>query len=407
MNSVLTRLLKYTSRDGHSPVENFLTECLYCFLERLSAVDRTSLERFIVEVLCGSEVPLALRGRISGARSLTWTTQQAIFCDGERGYLDLCLTADSDIILVVENKIGAAFTAHQISSNPDGTNGDSKRAACDQLTFYENYLRSKTKAATCLVLLTHMREAPKGFLRARGREDPDGAVSRRVCRWAEVHRWLVQWRLSHPMQDSDSAFLTTMAQELSKFLEDHEMDISELNCNDLNVMKAFYAQDVPRKMRALLVSVRSSILALPALVTPYGGASTIFDTTNQIVWDWTYCFEEDLKWFVCWGIAGAGRYGPMSYDIEFDEPLQAFVVIGTDDREIPVPHERLESLERSGWRTHELPVSRNLRLVKSVPPSVLFELDENLNRAFEGWTSRTVEEALTILQTAHENVTMS
>lgn len=179
---------------------------------------------------------------------------------------------------------------------------------------------------------------------------------------------------------------------------------TSLSNDDLDVMKTFYAQDVPRKMRNLLLSVRNSILALPALVTPYGGAPTTFDTTNQIVWDWVYCFEEELKWFICWGIAGAGRYGPLSYDIKFDEPLQAFVVIGTDSREIPVPQSRLESLEDSGWKTHELSGSQKLRLVKSVAPSVLFESGRNLNRAFEKWTTRIAEEALAILQMAHEDI---
>jgi len=129
MTSLFTRLFKYTSRDGHSPLENFLTECLHCFLERLTAVDRKSLECFIAEVLCGSELPPALRARISCARSLTWTTQQPICCDGERGYLDICLRADNDITnfekhwtsRYVVTEITVRISANRTSSDVDGT----------------------------------------------------------------------------------------------------------------------------------------------------------------------------------------------------------------------------------------------------------------------------------------------
>lgn len=138
--------------------------------------------------------------------------------------------------------------------------------------------------------------------------------------------------------------------------------------------------------------------------TPYDGAQTTFDTTNQLTWDWIYCFEQELKWFICWGIAGAGRYGPISYDIKFDEPLQAFVVIATDNREIPMPKVRLQSLYTLGWKAYELPSSKKLRLVKAVAPDVLLETGSTFNLAFEDWATRTADEALKILHAAHEDI---
>ncbi len=406
MNSLFTRLFKYSPRDGHTPLENFLTESLCYFLNGMTALDRPSLERLICEVLCGSSVPAALLGRISDARSLSWTPQQPIRWAGGLGYLDICLTADNDIVLVVENKLGAGFTTHQIPGATEETDSSREEAGCDQLTFYEKYLQSKGRMAG-LVLLTHMREAPITFLMGQSGKNGNGVVFRHVCRWAEVHRWLTQWQFiptSTPAWDSEGAFLMKLARELAQFLEEQDMIVEDLSGDDLDVMKAFYAQDVPRKMRSLFLSLRKSILALPALVTPYGGAKATFDTTNEIAWDWIYCFEQELKWFICWGVAGAGRYGPIAYDIKFDEPLQAFVVIATDDREIPVSKVRLQSLDRLGWKAYELPSSTKLRLVKAVAPSVLLETGSTFNRAFENWATRTASEALEILHAAHEDI---
>jgi hypothetical protein len=406
VTSLFTRLFKYSPRDGHTPLENFLTESLCYFLNGMTALDRLSLERLICEVLCGPSVPAALLSTISGARSLSWTPQQTIRWAGSLGYLDICLTADNDIVLVVENKLGAGFTTHQIPGVIEEIDGSREEVGCDQLAFYEKYLQSKGKVAG-LVLLTHMREAPITFLTGQSGKKGQGVVFRHVCRWAEVHRWLTQWQFSPtstPALDSEGAFLMKLARELARFLEEQDMIVEDLSGDDLDVMKAFYAQDVPRKMCSLFLSLRKSILALPALITPYGGAPTTFDTANEIAWDWVYCFEQELEWFVCWGIAGAGRYGLISYDIRFDAPLQAFVVIGTDKREIPMSQERLQSLDSSGWKAYELPRSKKLRLVKSVAPSELLEAGRTFNLAFENWATRTASEALEILHAAHEDI---
>ncbi len=409
MSSLLTRLFKYTPRAGRKPLEDFLTECLCYFLERLTTLDKPSLERFISDVLCGPKVPSALRVKISSARSLTWRTQQPIRHAGKLGYLDISLSADDNLILVVENKVNAEFTTRQIPEASEESVGGHENEGWDQLDFYERYLRSKGVLAG-LILLTHMRQAPISFLEGQRSENEDGIVFRHVCRWAEVYEWLAQWQLSaasHLARDSEGAFLIRLAREISGFLEDRQMNVSKLSSDDLNLMKAFYAQDIPKKMSNLLLSVRNSILALRTLVTPYGAARTTFDTTNQIVWDWVYCFERELGWFICWGIAGAGRYGPISYDIEFEEPLQAFVVIGSDKREIAAPCELLQSFENSGWRIHELLGNQKLRLVKSVSPENLLQAGEGFNLAFENWATRTVDEGLAILHAAHKEIDKS
>jgi hypothetical protein len=279
VNSLFTRLFKYSPRDGHTPLENFLTESLCYFLDGMSALDRSSVEQLVREVICGSSVPAALLSRISTARSLSWTPQQRICWAGGLGYFDICLTADNDIILVIENKIDAGFTTHQIRAATEDIDGGREDGAYDQLGFYEKYLQSKGITAG-LVLLTHMREPPVTFLTGQSGENGPGVVFRHVCRWAEVHRWLTQWKFiptSAHAPDSDGAFLMKLARELAQFLEDQGMNVEDLSGNDLDVMKAFYAQDVPRKMRRLFLSLRKSILALPALVTPYGGAQTTFD----------------------------------------------------------------------------------------------------------------------------------
>jgi hypothetical protein len=403
--SLFTRLFKYAPRDGREQIENFLTECLGDFLERMTEWDRPSVERFIAEVLFQSKMPVILRDKISRSSILRWETQKLIRCASDHGYVDLCLIADGDMVLVVENKVNAGFTTHRVSEAAGEDGNGSEDEGCSQLAFYERYLRSKGKIAG-LVLLTHLTEAPSTFLANRTDQDKTEIVFRHVCRWAETHKWLTRWGLtatSHQTGDPEVSFLTMLAGELAHFLEDQQLSIAELKTDDLNLMQGFFSQKIPRKIRNLLQSVRTSVWAIPGLVTPHNPPRAFFDKDFQIAWDWVYCFEPELKWFISWGISSGDAFAK-SYLIEFETPLHAFVLIGSDHHEIPVSRAALHACESLGWKVYEPAGNKELRLVKTIDPDTLLGAGKTFNGSFEAWATQAVNEGVVTLQSAHEQI---
>ena len=397
MNSLYTRLFKYSPREGYLPLENFLTECIGDFLTRLTVLDRQASELFISEVLGGSTMPSNLLVAVTSGRELQWKTQQRINLAGDHGIVDVCLFADNTLVLVIENKIDAGFTTHRLSDD-DEESSESQDAGWTQLEFYERYLVANG-GTSGLVLLTQHTEAPKAF-------NESGNIFRRVCRWTDLYRWLGSSqfldRLSETGCGKKAYVLYTLAGELRQFLEDKQLVTKEWNNEDFNAMKTFFTPDFPSKLQDLFRSVRTPIGRVPELAAYQGWAkrSPTFEVGNGIVWDWLYCMAPKLRWFISWGIASKLPF-LKTYEIELDAPLQAVVLIGSDGQDIPCSKEALEDWRTKGWTVYERHGSRGLRLLKTVLPEELFAFDSGFGTSFETWVMQAVKEGASGLQRAY------
>lgn len=403
-----SRIFKYAPRSDQKAIENFLTECLCDLLERMTALGRKCLERFIFELLVGSHSPSGFQNRLSSAASLRWETQKSIHYAGGRGCLDLCLLADGQVILVIENKVAAGFTYHRVSDDLDEPHDDLDDYNCSQLKFYEGYLAENSPGAG-LVLLTHFTAAPQTFLVENDDNKHGGTarIFRRVCRWSDAYNWISQSQLlskkgcdSNPREN----LLGLLLSEFLQFLEGERMNLTETNNDDLELMQTFFVHNLPRKMRDLMASARNSVVALPAVANAgqYGKARAFQDKQNPLVWDWVYCFEQNLKWFISWGLSG--KDGLRAYKIEFDSPLTCFVLISTDGREIPASSAQLQSCKGIGWSVYEPSSGQKLRLVKTAEPVLLLEANAGFNRPFERWVTEAVEEGVALLGSARESI---
>jgi hypothetical protein len=349
--ALYSRLFKYGPRPGRTQLENFVTESLCDCLERMTALDRKSIERFVVEVLVCSRIPPAFGERLTNAKTLQWKTQHAFYFAGSRGCLDLCLLADREIILVIENKVAARFTAHLISRDADEVGNNEGREELSQLEYYGKWLSARHPGAA-LILLTHLTDAPSTFFSEESSEAvaPTASVFHRVCRWATVYEWLGRWRevtATHFGSKPQGVFLNLLTNEFLEFLEQNNMNATAIKNDDLDLLNAYFSQDVWKKVRDLMASARA--LVMPLLADAYGEPRSVPETEaweqTQILWDWAYCHEEELEWYVGWGLS-SGR-GLRHLDIEFATPLQAFVVVTNDGGpRIPVFAEDVQTLEK-------------------------------------------------------------
>jgi hypothetical protein len=402
--SLYSRLFKYSPRADRKPIENFLTEALYDLLERMTTLDRKCMEGFITEILVGSHAPESFHDTLTAARSLRWQTQKVIYCAGDRGYVDLCLMADERIMLVVENKIAAAFTCHPAPDDSVEPNDDLVNENWNQLGFYERYLAEESPGAG-LVLLTHFTEAPRTFLLKGAGEKDELAeeIFRRVCRWSDVYKWISLWQLSVAKDckvDPAINLLRMLAREFALFLEEQRMNITEMTNDDLELMRTVFSHNLPRKMRDFMRLTRNSVVLLPEVVKAeqYGRANALLDKEHQLVWDWVYCFDKGLKWFIGWGISA--RDGLSGYLIEFDSPVKCFVLLGSDRREIPLSNAQFEAYRDVGWTIHEPRPDQKLRLVKTIEPLQLVQNGADFNHSFEQWVTAVVKEGIALLDSA-------
>lgn len=78
--ALYSRLFKYAPRPGRTQLENFLTESFCDCLERMTALDRSDVETFILDLFGGgSQSPLNFRDRLASANDLRWVTQHPIY----------------------------------------------------------------------------------------------------------------------------------------------------------------------------------------------------------------------------------------------------------------------------------------------------------------------------------------
>jgi hypothetical protein len=392
------RLSKYAPTPGRTQVENFLTESLCDLLERMTVLDRRNVESFISDILVGSEPPSTasiFRDKLTSAGQLEWETQHRIELDAECGYLDLCLFADNRIVLVIENKIASGFTSHGIP----GEDGQAEVKFEDQLHFYDRWLSAKWPGAG-LVLLTQFTDAPSDFLDEKNRQiTATNPIFHRVCRWATVYERIGRWRESYADQfkdEPDGMFLSMLCAEFRQFLERMKMNPTEMKDDDLGLLTAYCSQDIWKKVRDLMASVRARVL--PLLPSSYSPSKRVPATEawqeTQIMWDWAYCYEKKLKWYIGWGLSGAN--GLRHLDIELPSPLQAFVLIGSDNRRTEPAITSKEVID--GWAT----TKRQLALIKVVAAQVLAGSSKGFNRALEEWVEVTVKEGVGMLEKARE-----
>jgi|ERR1022692_55036 hypothetical protein len=403
--ALYSRLFKYAPRPGRTQLENFLTESFCDCLERMTVLDRKGVEAFILDSLGGSRFPLDFRDRLASAKDLRWTTQHPIYLADNRGYLDLCLLADKRIVLAVENKIGSGFTSHLISEGTEDAGETTEELS--QLDCYDRWLATNSQGSV-LVLLTHLTDAPPDFL-AFDRADGDvheQPVFHSICRWAAVYDWIAKWR--EVCGDSlrgkpGGAFLDGLAGELLLFLEQKNMSIATIKDSDLELIDAYFSQDIWKKLHDLMASIRLRVV--PSLTTPRGSPRNVPQTDaweeTQILWDWAYCHERELGWYVGWGLSG--EHGLRHLDVELDTTLQAFVVVTNDDggTRIPFIAEDVQLSEKAGWSVCESKTRDQLSLVKSMPTRLLAGEPEGFSRAFEVWTAETVKEGASVLDRIH------
>ena len=401
--SLYEKLFKYAPSSNRTPLENFLTEALCDILERLRTVDSDAALDLLVQVFLGNRGSPAFRRTLEDASKFFWITQVRIKVGRQFGYLDLCLFVDGKPLVAIENKVAAGFTEHTLM-------GEGETKAISQMMLYDQWLCTKNPDGA-LVLLTHFTEGPEGF----AERSPTANIShlfrapvRNKCLWTTVYGWLAQWRnLVTEQDDIEIASLRKLVGEFLGFLEERKMAPISIRAGDLNVIGSWLEQDVWRKARQVLEETRN--IAVPIVPLAYGKPKsfpvTYLAGQYDLLWDWTYCFEKELKWYVGWGLCG--RDGLKGLDLRLSgESPYTFVLVTSEKMSIPLSKNTVRRAQSAGWGVREVgdptPKQRWIRLVKQNSCSLL--MDQDFNAQFREWVITAVKEAVSFLQDGHRQL---
>ena len=336
--SVYNRLYNSLPREGHSQRENFLTEAFADLMNRLERLFPKEARRFISDILLRdmaakrSADPLVRRVEV--ARHLRWDTQSPIVLeDLSRKRPDITITIDGECALLVEVKIGAAFTKRIRHSPKEELVEEKERAEQEsgqdtlyQLDDYGKWLSDHYSSAA-LVLLTHSKEAPPDFLSSDG-DRRYWIQLRSVCHWRGLYNWLRDWaNKNRGNTDAES-----LARDFLEFLG--EEGISEMNEKDVELLNGFLSfsrrkneHKIDEKIKDTMLVARQAMLRL----VPWGaqfGAPKSAEWDSGAFWDWSYPYDSptDLDLYVGWGFSDAEN-PDFSFGLGSHHRLQAFVCV--------------------------------------------------------------------------------
>lgn len=226
---LFSRLIKHrTTRQRH--VENFLTEILAEFLNRLGAKHRDLHREFILKLLLANcERPTQiLRFKAQIATHIVWKSQHPVDWGGQVKWADLVLLVGRRPLMVVESKVNAPIGVLP-SDQDEGEEED--REKVNQLHVYGKWLCRKNPQGA-LVFLTYAAEDPPNF-----RDGDYGVKTRSICRWVRVTEWLS--RKSARINDPVVKYLS---EQIGAFLK--RESISQMEKKDVELLGKFFNQRI-------------------------------------------------------------------------------------------------------------------------------------------------------------------
>jgi hypothetical protein len=314
--SLYSRLLKYQESEDRSNLENYLTEMLCDFLNRLSSDETKDFAcqvLFHLSDLCYFSDWIE---KLNLESELCWDTQVTVEVDGEMRRPDLICWQRSLPVILIESKIDAGFTEKQLIS-------------------YDKWLNEKNPEAV-LVLLRKNTEAPEGFLTHNACDVCSSSggyfIPKRNCiHWQQVYDWLKSFiACEHPLK--------LLAEEFIMFMEEQKMAFNQPSSADFAALQLF-ANGPAGRMNLVMSEIRNQLKKrYPDLA--WLSEEKALGQNQYIIGDgkiesWVILpYKIDYSWFG-WGIifpeqGGINRIAEEMYKVLPRNPYWFFVVMSNN-----------------------------------------------------------------------------
>jgi hypothetical protein len=327
LTSFFNKLFRYKATEKRTPLEDFLSEILVYFINQ-APIDEANA------FICNCFVPLTLKNTffsICDGKRIAARTQVRI--TGNK-CLDILLEIENQPLLIIENKIRAAFQYHMVA-NPADEQDDSqdiikeeKEITYDhQLVTYGRWLVETVKPDQwpgIICVLTHASQPPQDFLASNSSRYH---VMPHLQLWRNTYTNLKKL-IELPGEISVDNSWRFVGRELCAFLEINEMsssDFSPVEISSVNV-----AMGPLRKLNVIFAEVGAELLQrFPDRFVRKDQSSHI-ELENSRVWGWTY-FKGPQQMYLAYGVCFSpivGQFATANPPLADQE--QVFIVVGSD-----------------------------------------------------------------------------
>ena len=331
MTSFLHRVFRYRASADRTPLEDFLSEVLVDFLNRAPTEEANA---FISNCFVPADLRDNYRTIIGNGRAIARTQIRIEF----NRCLDILIEYADRPLIIIENKLWAAFQSHQRipigrtdTADEDGVIASSiedKEVKYDhQLETYGRWLGGREKPGNwpgVLCVLTHISQPPNDFIPSNIQQY--GSVPY-LQFWRSVHGELN--RLVGTSSDQTNLVAWKfVGQELAAFLGENAMDSSDLKSVEISSLNISMAP--LRKIDSIFSEVGAELLQRFPGTFVRRGQSSRFELQHSRVWGWTY-FNKPEKMYIGYGIYFSPIEGEFATAVPpISDQEHAFLIVGSE-----------------------------------------------------------------------------
>jgi hypothetical protein len=307
MLSLYGNLFRYRESELRSPREDYLSECLADFFNRLPSEIQSA---FVSRILIPDVLLAAFATVVAEVASFRLETQRQI----GSGRIDIVLLADDVPIVAIENKISAPFQDDQLASY-----GRWIKAAA----------RSHRLAIVCL--LTHLTSPPPGFMSGG---EASGKATPHLVRWSSIAGLLLELAVSAEVRDD----VKLLAREFRRFLEENDMSTEYAGRDEFAAALVYLraGAQMDHTFGSIFTHVKEKDGAFAKNETK-NEYHLKFDTPYKLIWGWTYLAHAKFDGLLFgYGISLEPNTVFTSGGISTQSPIpatdSAFICVGADNK---------------------------------------------------------------------------
>jgi hypothetical protein len=292
MVSLYKKLLKYQQSEERSNLENYSTEILCDFLNRLSGDEMHAFLKKVVFSGLNTSVRydfISNHKNDEGRINIVWKTQYSISISGTTKYPDLIGFISNRPAIIIEVKIGAGFT-HRAHHDDDGA-----ITYVSQLVDYGNWLHRKNRYAI-LLLLSHSTEPPSDFLIPGNKY---GISKKNYITWNQIYQWL-----------NDGLAIgkeNCLTEDFKNYLLEQNMAIESPVRDDFSVL-GLLVSGSGKRIGNMMKHIRNNLEKKYKTHMSWGKEKSYLNDElytiaydQKIVWSWVI-LESSEYTFISWGI---------------------------------------------------------------------------------------------------------
>jgi len=296
MVSLYNRLLKYQQTEAKSNLENFSTEILCDFLNRLAGDDK---EQFLRKVIFLGKDTSAFEDFVSNNGEdnleIIWKTQCPITISETTKYPDLIGFIDDRPAILIEVKIDAKFTQRTYQDD------DGNTIHIHQLEDYGNWLSEENDKAidkAILLLLSRSTRPPSDFLEPGNRY---GVAQKNYVTWNQIYRWLNDGTINSKVN--------CLVEDFKEYLLEQNMAIESPVKNDFSILE-LWISGAGNRIGNMMTHIRNELQKKHTSNMDWKKEKRYFNNDGElytleydpkIAWSWVHLNSDDYA-YIGWGI---------------------------------------------------------------------------------------------------------